>query len=119
LKSGYHLLQLINLPDSEFKFQKYDYGTQKNLQLYGTEHPVEYDLTTITTEVILIAGTEDGLAPAKDVKGLADVLSKETTKLIWMQKWNHVTNLFGKDCSPLFKLLDKEVLDEEQQNLLR
>lgn len=67
IQSILHFAQLINIPENLQKFTKYNYGTEKNLQLYGSAEPPEYDLRNIQTKVILIKGTKDDLSNHKDV----------------------------------------------------
>ena len=66
--SGYrnflHYGQIINSD----RFQKYDWGTVKNTQLYGTAIPPIYPLDQITNfPIALIGGTEDDLGSIVDV----------------------------------------------------
>ena len=52
-----HFLQI----SKDHKFQKYDYGTHKNKEIYGTENPPVYNLTNVQFPVSLFYGTHDVL----------------------------------------------------------
>lgn len=43
------------------RFEKFDFGSDENLKLYGTMKPPTYNLTNIRTKVHLIHGTADNL----------------------------------------------------------
>ncbi|XP_034254864.1 lipase 1-like isoform X2 [Thrips palmi] len=49
-------------------FQKYDFGSVKNLKLYGSPHPPSYNLSAITTPIYVYYGTSDGLVSSEDVR---------------------------------------------------
>eukprot|EP01087_Luapelamoeba_hula_P010795 TRINITY_DN2876_c0_g1_i2.p1 TRINITY_DN2876_c0_g1~~TRINITY_DN2876_c0_g1_i2.p1 ORF type:complete len:316 (-),score=28.97 TRINITY_DN2876_c0_g1_i2:8-955(-) len=55
-------------------FQKFDYGTQGNIQHYGQPTPPQYDLGNITLPVALFTGTNDYLADPEDVAQLKEAL---------------------------------------------
>ena len=44
------------------KFCRYDFGTEKNIEIYGQEEPPEYDVTKITAPVALYWSDNDWLA---------------------------------------------------------
>ena len=44
------------------KFCRYDFGPEKNLEIYGQEEPPEYDVTQITAPVALYWSDNDWLA---------------------------------------------------------
>jgi hypothetical protein len=41
------------------KFQKFDYGRTKNLEVYGQEEPPEYDLGRVKVPAYLLYGKND------------------------------------------------------------
>lgn len=43
------------------RFQKFDYGPSKNMKLYKSRKPPEYDLSNVQTNVHIIYGTNDYL----------------------------------------------------------
>ena len=44
------------------KFCRYDFGKEKNIEIYGQEDPPEYDVTKITAPVALYWADNDWLA---------------------------------------------------------
>ena len=66
-----HYRQMMNAK----KFQKYDFGLEKNMEKYGQETPPEFDLSNIKDiPIALFCGKEDLLASPGDYKVLARVL---------------------------------------------
>lgn len=55
MKSIGHYMQQIE----NGRFSYYDYGNEKNLKLYGSEHAPDYNLTAISVPVALIYGQND------------------------------------------------------------
>lgn len=43
------------------RFQRFDYGPHKNLKLYNSTKPPEYNLTNVQTKVHILYGTNDNL----------------------------------------------------------
>ncbi|XP_028165497.1 lipase 1-like [Ostrinia furnacalis] len=52
------------------KFANFDYGEDKNLQLYGTSEPPDFDLSKVTMKTALFVGEEDYLGTVKDAERL-------------------------------------------------
>jgi len=68
-------------------------------------------VTKISTEVVIINGTQDFLANREDVEKLNDDLNiYGKSKIHWIEGWNHITNLFAKNGTPLFDILDSELM---------
>lgn len=71
LKAISHFVQCMRSK----KFKRYDYGKKENLQLYGSEDPIEYDLKSITDfPIALFSGLGDKIATPKDVYWLKEQL---------------------------------------------
>lgn len=47
------------------RFEKFDYGREKNLEFYGSEIPPEYDLKNVTAPVALYYGKNDLLVDTR------------------------------------------------------
>lgn len=47
------------------KFQKFHYNETKNMEMYGSQQPPEYDLSKITANIHILYGTNDRIAPAE------------------------------------------------------
>lgn len=60
------------------KYCKYDFGTEKNMEKYGTEIPPDYDLSKIKVPTALFSGSRDWLGDKKDLENLKSVLPKES-----------------------------------------
>lgn len=72
-------------------FQKFDYGKQKNVAIYGSEEPPKYNLSAVTVPLVAIYGRNDGLVDTKDVKWLLQRLPnvKESME-VKDPLWNHL-----------------------------
>ena len=92
-----------------YRFQRYDYGELGNIERYGTGQPPEFDLGNVKVRVILIAGTKDILSTREDVLGLQGKLGN--SRLHWLEGWGHITPLFARDPTPLWKILDSELTE--------
>ncbi|XP_048005619.1 lipase 1-like [Leguminivora glycinivorella] len=93
-KSLAHLGQLI----TSQKFQRFDEGTSGNIQRYGTRLPPEYDLSKVTSPVLLMTAQNDYLSPLEDVKELASKLPNLVENVIIPNPtWSHNNHLWGKD----------------------
>lgn len=47
------------------RFEKFDYGPEKNMVVYGSEIPPEYDLKKVTAPVALYYGKNDLLVDTR------------------------------------------------------
>ncbi|XP_061723503.1 lipase 3-like [Cydia pomonella] len=93
-KSLAHLGQLI----ASQKFQRYDEGTAGNIERYGTPRPPEYNLSKVTSPVLLMTGQNDFLSPLDDVNKLASKLPNLIENVIIPNPtWSHNNHLWGKD----------------------
>lgn len=68
------------------KFQKYDYGEEKNLEIYGQATPPRYDLTKVTAPVAMYTGTKDLYCVKKVIvlENWGYKLSKQTVRIFRM-----------------------------------
>ncbi|CAG5013314.1 unnamed protein product [Parnassius apollo] len=48
-------------------FQKFDYGSSRNLQMYGTAQPPTFNLSAVTVPIVVIHGRNDFLTSPADV----------------------------------------------------
>ncbi|XP_014365450.2 lipase 3 [Papilio machaon] len=79
------------------KFQKYDYGLRKNLQLYGNAVPPLYNLKKSTMPVVLVYGNNDFLVDPRDVKWLSKQLPNVLeTYEVSRATWNHLDNNYSQ-----------------------
>ncbi|CAL1684025.1 unnamed protein product [Lasius platythorax] len=90
------------------KFRQYDYGRAKNLLIYNSVEPPDYDLASITVPIALFYSDNDWLASTVDVKRLSRKLPNvmDLYDIPW-PKFNHVDFILAKDAP---KLLYERVL---------
>lgn len=74
VKNLSHFAQLV----LSGKFQRYDEGVEGNLQRYGLNEPPEYNVSLISSSIVLLAAKNDGLSSLKDV----DILVSKLPNLI-------------------------------------
>lgn len=87
-------------------FQKYDYGTEENLKIYGQSTPPLYNLANITAQVHLFAGDEDMLADPTDVQRLKGELVNANVTFHEYANVGHITFLWGIDMSYVNDMLE-------------
>lgn len=78
-------------------FRQFDYGTEENLQRYGSEVPPGYPLERITAPVSLFYSGEDWLAHPIDVDALYSRLNNCIDIHKVRSPFNHLDFFFGKD----------------------
>ncbi|XP_013165554.1 PREDICTED: lipase member J-like [Papilio xuthus] len=79
------------------KFQKYDYGLKKNLQLYGSVVPPLYNLKKSTMPIVLIYGNNDFLVDPRDVRWLSNQLPNVLERYeVSRSTWNHLDNNYSQ-----------------------
>jgi lysosomal acid lipase/cholesteryl ester hydrolase len=110
-KTVVHYAQEI---DNHGKFQKYDYGKERNMEKYGQDYPPVYNVTGITTPIALFYTTNDWLAGPSDVAVLFDDLANSAIGMykIANDEFNHVDFLWGIDAptlvnAPVMKLMER------------
>ncbi|CAL1684021.1 unnamed protein product [Lasius platythorax] len=99
------------------KFRQFDYGREKNLLMYNSSEPPNYDLANITVPIALFYGSGDRLVNIVDVKRLYRALPNvmDIYEVPW-PKFNHVDFLWAKDAPKLvyervFKLMKRKNLN--------
>jgi lysosomal acid lipase/cholesteryl ester hydrolase len=87
-------------------FSKFDYGKEKNLEVYGTELPPRYDTAFMASNIrkyptLLIRGENDYLVDSTDFKELKDILSQvssnEVLKVIEVPEYGHLDYLWARN----------------------
>ncbi|RZB39374.1 lipase 1 [Asbolus verrucosus] len=79
-------------------FSQYDFGREKNMEIYGAEKPPAYDLTKITAPVAVYYGKNDGLVNYMDVKTVISMLSNVANDyLIPHEAFNHIDFITATD----------------------
>lgn len=98
MKQLYHYGQLIR----SHRFCKYDYGMNRNLQIYGRTTPPDYDLQNCTAKVAIVYADKDTLSAVEDVLRLPN----ELPNVIRIHRvdddtFNHVDFIWANDAKEL------------------
>ncbi|XP_034240431.1 lipase 1-like [Thrips palmi] len=93
-------------------FKKYDFGSEKNLKLYGSPHSPAYNLSAITTPMHVYYGTSDGLVSPVDAQKFVDTFP--SVKEVHILPYNHVDFVLADDVGetlirPIVKTLLKYI----------
>ncbi|XP_071560690.1 lipase 3 [Temnothorax nylanderi] len=98
-------------------FRQYDYGSvDKNLRIYNSTTPPDYQLERITAPIVLFSSDNDWLATTKDV----ELLSARLNNLVFHYKtpvsanFNHYDFIWGKSCVQLVSLPILQLLAQYQ-----
>ncbi|ODM99694.1 Lipase 3 [Orchesella cincta] len=73
------------------RFCEYDYGTDKNLQMYNTTKPPDYNLTNVAAPIAVMFGQEDVLAHRLDALTLVNKLPNVVD--FYQVPYQHFTHL--------------------------
>lgn len=116
--SAWNIIHYVQLTKSG-KFAKFDHGSpKKNLDVYGSPDPPEYDLTKITNQYIaLYYSINDWVSSPEDVHDLKEKMINAKLiedHVIPDPKWNHLDFLWGRDANKfvnqgVLRLLDQHV----------
>lgn len=91
------------------KFNRYDEGKIGNIKRYGTEKTPEYNVTSITSPVVLICSQNDWVSSLKDANELSSRLGNLVeTYVVPNNYWSHNNHLWDKNAR---KLVFKKILD--------
>ncbi|KAI5646274.1 alpha/beta hydrolase fold domain-containing protein [Phthorimaea operculella] len=98
IKQLIHYGQLVG----SAKFRQYDYDTDQNMAMYGSEQPPDYPVEKISTPVALFYSKDDWGSAYEDVLTLKGKLPNVVDFYeIPLKKWNHVNYLWAKDVKAL------------------
>ncbi|XP_013137820.1 PREDICTED: lipase 3-like [Papilio polytes] len=71
-------------------FQNFDYGTIKNLQVYGSVQPPAFNVSSVDVPIVIIHGRNDFLASPADVEWVASKLPNLLEEFyVEEPMWNH------------------------------
>ncbi|XP_057656123.1 lipase member K-like isoform X1 [Diorhabda carinulata] len=94
-------------------FTKFDYGKEKNLNMYGTATAPRYDLSKIPVPFSLFVGENDWLATLTNAKDLMAGIRPELRcglQVVPYKKWTHLDFLIAKDLPKyLYKYLFQKI----------
>ncbi|XP_029158373.1 lipase member K-like isoform X1 [Nylanderia fulva] len=102
LKTVVHIAQIIQSGTA----REYDYGATKNLLIYKSVEPPEYDLSKVAVPIALYYGKNDLFVDPIDVKRLYNALPN-VIDIYELPNFNHMDFIFAKDAP---KLLYERVL---------
>ena len=97
------------------RFRQFDYGSKRNMEVYNSTEPPDYDLSRITTPIVLFCGNNDWLSSAVDVMRLSEELPyAPVIYKVPFQKFNHIDFLWAIDApnlvyKTLLDMLSKQV----------
>lgn len=98
------------------KPQRFDYGKDENLKLYGSETPPTYDYQLISHPVYLLHGNTDRLASTKDVKLLANSLKDGLCPKLWKKEYEYGHATFLMPRFPVYLDDVKDILDGKHEH---
>lgn len=91
---------------------KFDYGPQTNIKLYGSSKPPVYNLSAVTVPVVVIYGRNDGIVDIRDVKWLIQKLPKVIEAFeVEDPLWTHMDVAYSQYVSKLLYPKIKEYLN--------
>lgn len=97
-KQGIHYGQFVKYKH----FGQYDHGKKKNLEIYGTEKPPEYNLTNVVVPIAYYYGKHDTLCVPKDQEDSIKLLPNVVDDyLVPYSGFTHNDMLVGNDAPPL------------------
>jgi lysosomal acid lipase/cholesteryl ester hydrolase len=97
------------------RFARYDYGHEKNTEMYGSGNNPDYNLKRISSrEIYLIRGAADILADGRDVATLKSILGSRIREdiVVPVKDWGHMAMLFGQELgtyvvTPIIRILGR------------
>ncbi|XP_023953063.1 lipase 1-like [Bicyclus anynana] len=101
------------------RFQRYDYGATKNLEVYSSAVPPEYDVSLVSVPSTLVASEVDWFSDAEDVKVLLKKL-KSVTKLIQLNEtlqFTHLEFVYGARVNSIINKPVLTILDNLKRNV--
>ncbi|CAL1684024.1 unnamed protein product [Lasius platythorax] len=99
------------------KFRRYDYGRAKNLLIYDSAEPPNYNLSNIMVSIVLFYGSGDTLVDIVDLKRLSCTLPNvmDVYEVPW-PNFNHADFIWAKDASKLVYERVLEIMRKENPN---
>ncbi|CAH8544689.1 unnamed protein product [Schistosoma turkestanicum] len=100
-----HYCQGINTD----RFQKYDYGAEKNLQIYNQSNPPLYNVSHLKLPIVIYHGGQDWLATPHDIDKLIKQINYTISSIHYFPYYNHLDFVWGLNAH---KLLYPSVLEQ-------
>ena len=104
-----HWMQIYNSK----RLAKYDYGSKKNLEIYGNQTSPEYDLSKFKNykvKSLLYTSDKDPFSNFDDLNHLTKYLNEKYVPIKRMKNYNHMDFLWSEDAmediyKPIIKFL--------------
>lgn len=100
------------------RYCKFDYGPEKNMELYGGDPP-DFNLSAVTVPVVIFQGKNDGIVDYSDIQWTINRLPN-VIELVTIEDplWNHLDMVMGHKIPELLfpKLLEYLLLYEGNGN---
>ncbi|XP_075145576.1 lipase 3-like [Haematobia irritans] len=100
-------------------FCHYDYGTKKNLDLYGQPTPPDYPVELITSRVHIWYSDNDKWAAVEDVERLAELLPNRVMHHMEDPTWDHVDFAVHMDAKKYINDPIIEIMQEYEKDMLK
>lgn len=101
--AGASLKQVIHFAQMQRygRFCQYDHGKKKNLQIYGSKLPPNYNSTNVVVPVAYYYGKHDTLVPPKDQKEALKLFPNIIDEqLLPYSGFTHMDMVIGNDAAP-------------------
>lgn len=92
-----HFAQLID----SGQFRRYDEGKTGNIRRYGTTIPPKYDVSHMTSPVLIVSAENDWLSTQEDVKILKSRLPLVENYVVPDPAWSHNNHVWGVNAKEL------------------
>ncbi|CAH8614815.1 unnamed protein product [Schistosoma margrebowiei] len=83
------------------RFQRYDYGPTKNLQIYNQSYPPLYNISQLKIPIIIYYGGHDWLASYNDVYKLIKQINYTISSIHYFPQYNHLDFVWGLNAGKL------------------
>ncbi|CAH0683023.1 unnamed protein product [Spodoptera exigua] len=96
------------------RFCRYDFGRQGNLAAYNQSVPPDYDLSLVTTPVVIFYSAKDLLSDPKDVNILIKNLNN-VRETIFLEDFTHLDYVYAQDAADVIynKIISCIISDED------
>lgn len=92
----------------KYDFKKFNFGTERNREVYGTDDPPPYDIESITSRIVIYYGDADVVTLPKYTKRLCDEHPNWICTLV--PNYNHLDLVFALDVKEnIFKPIVKDM----------
>ena len=92
------MLQMGQMFRNGDNFYQFDYGPDKNMKIYGSTKPKEYNMSKVIAPTALIGGDSDGFCSPEDVEILANNLPNVLyNHQVQVEQFGHLDFIFGMD----------------------